>query len=292
MVGTAEVDPTLDMSRPLLLRCTALICYTDPGSWRWEADETARVHHVHQRRSLAWPRAARAQQPGKIYRIGVFTAGAPIRSKTWSILIDALKEMGLTEGKNIAFEPRFADNNLDRLPELAAELVSLNVDVILAIGTQAPLAAKRASATIPIVMANAGDPLGSGLVVSFARPGGNVTGMSLMAPDLGGKRLELLKEILPRLSRVAVIWNAANPYSALVFEETRGAAKTLAIELTSVEVRGPGDFTGGLDSAVRKPVEALVTVEDPLTFNYRKADRRILRGKPFACDIWAPGVRR
>jgi putative tryptophan/tyrosine transport system substrate-binding protein len=220
--------------------------------------------------AAAWPLAARAQQPGKIYRIGVFTAGAPIRSKTWSILIDALKELGWTEGKNIAFEPRFADNNLDRLPELAAELVSLNVDVILAIGTLAPLAAKRASATIPIVMANAGDPLGSGLVVSFARPGGNVTGMSLMAPDLGGKRLELLKEILPRLSRVAVIWNAANPYSALVFEETRGAAKTLAIELTSVEVRGPGDFTGGLDSAVRKPVEALVTVEDPLTFNYRK----------------------
>ena len=220
--------------------------------------------------AAAWPLTARAQQPGKIYRIGVFTAGAPIRSKTWSILIDALKELGWTEGKNIAFEPRFADNNLDRLPELAAELVSLNVDVILAIGTLAPLAAKRASATIPIVMANAGDPLGSGLVVSFARPGGNVTGMSLMAQDLGGKRLELLKEILPRLSRVAVIWNAANPYSALVFEETRGAAKTLAIELTSVEVRGPGDFTGGLDSAVRKPVEALVAVEDPLTFNYRK----------------------
>ena len=94
--------------------------------------------------AAAWPLAARAQQPGKIYRIGVFTAGAPIRSKTWSILIDALKELGWTEGKNIAFEPRFADNNLDRLPELAAELVSLNVDVILAIGTLAPLAAKRA----------------------------------------------------------------------------------------------------------------------------------------------------
>jgi len=220
--------------------------------------------------AAAWPLAARAQQAGKIYRIGVFTAGAPIRSKTWSILIDALKELGWTEGKNIVFEPRFADNNLDRLPELAAELVSLNVDVILAIGTLAPLAAKRASATTPIVMANAGDPLGSGLVVSLARPGGNVTGMSLMALDLGGKRLELLKEILPRLSRVAVIWNAANPYSALVFEETRGAAKTLAIELTSVEVRVPGDFTGALDSAVRKRVEALVAVEDPLTFNFRK----------------------
>jgi len=191
--------------------------------------------------AAAWPLAARAQQAGKVYRIGVFTAGAPLMSKTWSIFIDGLKELGWTEGKNIAFEPRYAENNLARLPELAAELVRLNVDVILAFGTLAPLAAKRASATIPVVMANAGDPLGSGLVVSLARPGGNVTGMSLMAPDLGGKRLELLKEILPRLSRAAVIWNAANPYSALVFEETRGAAKTLAIELQSLEVRGPGD---------------------------------------------------
>jgi putative ABC transport system substrate-binding protein len=156
------------------------------------------------------------------------------------------------------------------LPELAAELVRLNVDVILAFGTLAPLAAKRASATVPIVMANAGDPLGSGLVASLARPGGNVTGMSLMALDLGGKRLELLKEILPWLSRVAVISNAANPYSAMVFEETRGAAKTLAIELQSLEVRGPGDFDGVLDSAVRKRADALVAVEDPLTFNHRK----------------------
>jgi ABC-type uncharacterized transport system substrate-binding protein len=220
--------------------------------------------------AATWPLAARAQQPGKVYRIGVFTSGAPLMSKTWSIFIDGLKELGWTEGKNIAFEPRYAENNLDRLPELAAELVRLNVDVILAFGTLAPLAAKRASATVPIVMANAGDPLGSGLVASLARPGGNVTGMSLMAPDLGGKRLELLKEILPWLSRVAVIWNAANPYSALVFEEIRGAAKTLAIELQSLEVRGPGDFDGVLDSAVRKRADALVAVEDPLTFNHRK----------------------
>ena len=220
--------------------------------------------------AAAWPLAAYAQQAGKVYRIGVFTSGAPLNSKTWSIFIDGLKELGWTEGKNIAFEPRYAENDLARLPELAAELVRLNVDVILAIGTLAALAAKRASAAIPIVMANAGDPLGSGLVVSLAQPGGNVTGMSLMAPDLGGKRLELLKELLPRLSRVAVIWNAANPYSALVFEEIRGAAKTLAIELQSLEVRGPDDFGVVLDSAGRKRADALVTVEDPLTFNHRK----------------------
>jgi putative ABC transport system substrate-binding protein len=131
--------------------------------------------------------------------------------------VEALRQLGLVEGKNITFEHRYAENRLDRLPELAAELVRLNVDVIVALGTLAPLAAKRATTTIPIVMANAGDPLGSGLVTSLARPDGNVTGMSLMAPDLGAKRLELLKEVLPRISRVGILWNAANPYSALVF---------------------------------------------------------------------------
>jgi ABC-type uncharacterized transport system substrate-binding protein len=112
---------------------------------------------------------------------------------------------------------------------LAADLVRLKVDVIVATGTLAPLAAKRATSTIPIVMVNARDPLGSGLVPSLARPGGNVTGTSLMVPDLGGKRLELLKELLPRLARVAALWNAANPYPAIVFKETQAAARTLGI---------------------------------------------------------------
>ena len=150
-------------------------------------------------------------------------------SQNLSIFTDGLKALGWTEGKNIAFERRYAENNLNRLPDLAAELVRLDVDVIVTFGTLAPLAAKRATAVIPIVMANAGDPLGSGLVATLARPGGNVTGMSLMAPDLGGKRLELLKEVLPQLSRVAVIWNAANPYSAIVFKETQTAGPTLGI---------------------------------------------------------------
>ena len=118
------------------------------------------------------------------------------------------------------------------------------MDLIIAVGTLAPLAAKRATVTIPIVMAAAGDPVGSGLIASLARPGGNVTGTSLMAPDLGGKRLELVKELLPEISRVAVLWNAANPYSALVFKATVGAAWTLAIEVQSLEVRGPADFDG------------------------------------------------
>ncbi len=162
--------------------------------------------------AAAGPLAARAQQSGKIYTIGLFTAGSLEElTMVTTVFPDALRELGWIEGKNVAFERRYADNRLERLPELAAELVRLDVDVIVAIGTLAPLAAKQATTKIPIVMAAAGDPVASGLVPSLARPGGNVTGMSLMAPDLGGKRLELLKEVLPRLSRVAVLWNAANP---------------------------------------------------------------------------------
>jgi putative tryptophan/tyrosine transport system substrate-binding protein len=118
-------------------------------------------------------------------------------------------------------------------------------------------------------MAAAGDPLGSGLVATLARPGGNVTGMSLM-PDLGGKRLELLKELRPRLARVAVLWNAANPYSANVFKETQGASRTLGIEVQSLEVRGPDDLDGAFEAARKQRPDAMITVEDPLTFNYRK----------------------
>ena len=185
-------------------------------------------------------------------------------------MLDALRELGYVEGKNLTFERRYAEDRLDRLPELAAELVSLKVDVIMAAGTLAPLAAKRATSTIPIVMMAAGDPVGSGLVASLAHPGGNVTGMSLMAPDLGGKRLELLKELLPGISRVAILWNAANPYSALVFKETAGAAETLGVELQSLEIREPTDIDGALEAATGQHADALITVEDPLTMDLRK----------------------
>src|SRR5262249_22302000 len=145
--------------------------------------------------AAAWPLAARAQQAGKIHKVGYLSPSVP--SVFTPLLFDSLRELGWIEGKNVAFERRFAENRVERLPELAAELVRLNVDVIVATGTLGPLAAKRATSTIPIIMTAAGDPLGSGLVASLARPGSNVTGMSLMVPDLGGKRLELLKELLP-----------------------------------------------------------------------------------------------
>jgi putative tryptophan/tyrosine transport system substrate-binding protein len=218
---------------------------------------------------LFLPLVARAQQAEKVYRIGYLSAGSNA-PELFAITSETLRTLGWIEGKNVVFERRYADNRLDRLSDLAAELVSLNVDVIMAAGTLAPLAAKRATATIPIVMTAAGDPLGSGLVASLARPGGNVTGMSLMAPDLGGKRLELLKEVLPQASRVGILWNAANPYSALVFKETEQAAQTTAIEVQSLEVRSPDDFDDALAATIQRRVDALITVEDPLTFGHRK----------------------
>jgi len=218
--------------------------------------------------AAAWPLAVSAQQAGKIHKVGYLSPSLP--SVYSPLLFDNLRELGWIEGKNVTFEYRFAENRLERLPELASELVRLNVDVIVGVGTLGPLAAKRATTTIPIVMLSAGDPLGTGLVDSLARPGGNVTGMSLMVPDLGGKRLELLKELLPRLSRLAVFWNAANPYPAIVFKETQAAGRTLGIEVHSLEVRGPDDLDGAFAAARQQHPDALISVEDPLTFTYRK----------------------
>jgi putative ABC transport system substrate-binding protein len=221
--------------------------------------------------TVAWPRDLRAQRAEKVYKIGILSAGSAAGVDTLhGMLRDGLREFGWIEGKDLAFEDRSADDDRDRLPVLAAELVRFDVDVIVGLGTLAPLAAKRATSTIPIVMAAAGDPVGSGLVASLARPGGNVTGTSLMAPDLGGKRLELVKDLLPEARRVAVLWNAGNPYSELAFKETERAARTLEIEVQSLEVRAPADFDGALDIAARQHADALITVEDPLTIDQRK----------------------
>jgi len=221
--------------------------------------------------AAAWPLLAMAQQQaGRVYKIARFTAGKPTPAHLRSVFQDALGKLGWIVGENIFIEDRYGEDRLDRLPDLAADLVRLNVDVIVAAGTLAPLAAKRATSTIPIVMSSAGDPAASGLVASLAQPGGNITGLSLMAPELGGKRLEILKELLPNLSRVAVLWNAANPYSALVFRETETASQKLGIGIQSLEVRAPGDFDGALAAALAKHAQALVAVEDPRTFGHRQ----------------------
>jgi putative ABC transport system substrate-binding protein len=223
--------------------------------------------------AATWPLAAHAQLAGKLFRVAYFNSGvAPAQGgpDLERALVEGLRELGWIEGKNVAFEYRYAENHADRLPDVAAELVHLKVDVIVAAGTLAPLAAKKATATIPIVMAPAGDPLRSGLVPSLAHPGGNVTGLSLMVPDLGGKRLELLKELLPGISKAAILWNAANPYAADVFRETERAARTLRIDLQSLEVSNPDDFDTVFEAAKVQHPEGLITVEDPLTVAYRK----------------------
>jgi putative tryptophan/tyrosine transport system substrate-binding protein len=210
----------------------------------------------------------RAQQATKLPILGFLTAGRD--SPGLPALLEGLRQLDWIDDKTIVIEYRYAENRNDRLPELAAELVRLNVNVIVAAGTLAPLAAKRATAMIPIVMTSAGDPLGTKLVSGLARPGGNVTGLSLMSPDISGKRLELIEQIVPDVARVAIMWNASNPYPALVFKQTENAARQLKLEVQSLEVRTPDDVNSALEAAVREKANALITVEDPLTVNYRR----------------------
>jgi len=213
----------------------------------------------------ATPLDAEAQEVGKVFRIGSLSpAGNP---QLEAVFLDAMRSLGYVEGKNLIFERRYADNQLERLPALAAELVSLNVDIIVATGTVAPLAAKKVTTTIPVVIWSTGDPVGSGIASSLARPGGNITGLTIDSPELAGKRLQLLKEIVPRLTRVAVIWNAANPYAAVVFKETQDAARLLAIEIQSIEVRSPLDFDSAFEGVIKGNSNGLIVVEDPLTFS-------------------------
>jgi putative ABC transport system substrate-binding protein len=210
-----------------------------------------------------------AQRTSKLYRIGFLTAGANSLAVPLAVITVALRDLGWIEGKTFVLEPRYADNRSDRLAELAAELVQLNVDVIVTAGTLAPLAAKRATSTIPIVMLAAGDPVGSGIISNLARPGGNITGTSLDSPELAGKRLQLLKQMLPGIVTVAVIWNEANPHPALVFAETEAAAQTLGMRILSLPVHDSSDVLKALDGALRGGAGGLIAIEDPFTVNYR-----------------------
>jgi len=205
-----------------------------------------------------------AQQPARILRIGILIApSASFISARVEALRQRLRELGYVEGKNILIEYRYAEGKLERLPDLAAELVRLKVDVIVT-GGPAILVAKKASATIPIVFATAADPVGSGLVSSLARPGGNVTGLSLMAPDLDGKRLELLKEAFPKVARVAFLWDSGGSRGGLALTEMEAAAKALGLKLQSLEVRSLDDFDSAFARAKRDGAQALITTPGPL----------------------------
>jgi len=205
---------------------------------------------------------AEAQQPARIPRIGILAApSASFIASRVEALRQRLRELGYVEGKNVLIEYRYAEGKLERLPDFAAELVRLKVDVIVTTGPGA-VAAKKASATIPIVFVGAGDPVGDGYVSSLARPGGNITGLSIMAPDLDGKRLELLKEAFPKVVRVAVVSGGSRRNRALT--DMEAAAKALGVKLLSLEVRSLDDFDSAFARAKRDRAQALMTVVGPL----------------------------
>ena len=208
---------------------------------------------------------AEAQQAGKVARIG-FLAGGPssFYSAGINALLQGLRELGYVEEKNIVIEYRYAEGKLDRLPDLAAELVHLKVDLIVTSSTPGVLAAKKASRIVPIVFISISDPVGSGLVASLARPGGNITGLTILAPELAGKRLELLKEAFPKISRVAVLWNSGNPAQTPQWKETEVAAQGVGVQLQSVEVRSVNDFDSAFSSITNERAQAPLTMPDPL----------------------------
>jgi len=218
---------------------------------------------------LAVPLAAAAQPPGKVYRIGFLSTNPP-PAPVWDALLDGLRERGYSEGRNLVFEHRFSEGKAERFPEFAAEMVRLRVDCIIVTTTPAALAAKNATQTIPIVMTTAIDPVGAGLVASLARPGGNITGLSVLAPELSGKRLELLQEVVPGLTRVAVLWNAANPANASAWEETQAAARALGLLLHSQDVRGPQDLEGTFARMAQARPDALLVLVDSLINMHRQ----------------------
>jgi putative tryptophan/tyrosine transport system substrate-binding protein len=214
---------------------------------------------------------AQAQQPARIFRIGILIpSSASLNSARVEAFRQRLREHGYVEGKNIVIEYRYAEGKLERLPDLAAELVRLKVDVIVTAAGPAISAAKKASATIPIVFATAADPVGSGYVSSLARPGGNITGLSLMAPDLDGKRLELLKEAFPKVARVAFLWNSGGIRGNLSLTEMEAVAKALGLKLQSLPVRSLDDFESAFAQAKREGAQALITSVNPLIANQQR----------------------
>ena len=212
---------------------------------------------------------ADAQQPAKVWHLGILSGEPPTESlPVVTPFLEELQKLGYIEGRNIAIESRWAEAREEKLPALAAELAHGNVDVILAISAAAVNAAKRVTSSIPIVMIINSDPVATGLVASYARPGGNVTGFSPITPELAGKRLELLGEVSPGIKRVAVLWEPI-PAKVPDFRETQAAAQVLALQLRPLEVRAPADFAAVFATATANRCDALLTLGSPTTVIYR-----------------------
>jgi len=212
---------------------------------------------------LAAPLALAAQPPGKVFRIGLLSLSSPSDSGREEIR-QGLRELGYVEGQNIVIEYRSAEGSVDRLDALATDLVQGNMDVIMATGTGPTRAAQQATSTIPVVMMIGGDPVALGFVASLARPGGNITGVAGLGVELSGKRLELLKETVPGVSRIAALWNPANPTTAPFLHATQAAAQSLGVELHVLEVRTPHDFEGAFAAVTSGRAGALIVMPDAL----------------------------
>jgi putative ABC transport system substrate-binding protein len=219
--------------------------------------------------AAAWPLAARAQQAERMRRIGVLSPGMPAQSPPLQAFRQGLRDVGYVEGQNLAILWKFGGDSVDRLNALADEIVGSKVDVIFAINTSAALAAKRATSTIPIVVTRVSDPIRTGLVASLSHPGGNVTGLTTISEELEGKRLQLLREVLPRLDRVAVLWNAANPGHAMNVEEMEAAAPQLGLQVLAIGVKRADELPTAIESAVNAQAGALFVIDDLVISSYQ-----------------------
>jgi putative ABC transport system substrate-binding protein len=219
--------------------------------------------------AAAWSLAAGAQQATKVPTIGILGSGIPATQGQWyAAFVQRLRELGWIDGRTVAIEYRWAEGRDERAAEIAAEFVQRKVDVIVTSATAGVVAAKQATSVIPIVFAAAGDPVGTGLVASLARPGGNVTGLSIQQTDLAGKRLELLREVIPGLRRLAMLVNVGNPLAVLDLGEVQAAARTFGLEVITLEIRRGEDITPAFE-ALKGRAEALYVVIDPLVGTHR-----------------------
>jgi putative tryptophan/tyrosine transport system substrate-binding protein len=221
-------------------------------------------------RVLITPSATQAQQIAHVPRVGYLgTSSASLEPELVRAFREGLRDRGYVEGQNLLIEYRWAEGNDQRFPDLVADLVKLKVDLILTAGTPAALAAKRATQTIPIIMAVAGDAVGTGLVSSLARPGGNLTGLTAMVPDLEGKRLEILREVFPKLAKLVVLLNSANSLTAIQWEQTKISAKALGIQLQPIEVQQRDDFKNAFARVARQRPDAITMVADRFMLAHR-----------------------
>ena len=214
--------------------------------------------------AVAWPLAARAQQAGKPPTIGFLGSGTPTSQRTWvDTFVQRLRELGWIEGRTVAIEYRWAEGRDERYAEIAAEFIRLKVDVIVTAGSVPVIAAKQATSVIPIVFAAAGDPVGNGLVASLAHPGGNVTGLSIQQTDLGAKRLELLREVVPNLDRLAIMANVGTPGAVSEMKEVEVVARTLGLEAITLQIRRADDIARAFET-LKGRASALYICSDPL----------------------------